>query len=166
MKKTIGMFAAMLLLGSLAAQAGLYFVSIPFSQNDAIDYAGELDEYIFTAPTSGQYSFYTTGSTDTWGEIWYMSGTSWLWADTNDDGDDDGLTGYGLNFCVDAYLFAGEVAEIEVSHFSSAGTGAYTVYGQTGSCANMSSGDSGSLGLLTILASFMTLMVLRLRKRA
>ena len=166
MKKIIGIFAAVLLLASAVVQATFYTVSTPFSQNEAIDTAYEWDEYGFYVPSSGTYSFYTTGSTDTVGDIWVQDVYgSWYILDTNDDGGDDGLNGYGLNFCVDANLIAGEIATIEVSGFYTS-TGAYTVYGQSGACADMPSGDSGSLGLLTILASFMTLMVLRLKKRA
>ena len=165
MKKIIGIFAAVLLLGSVAVQAGLFFVSIPFNTSEYLSPA-EFDQYEFIAPTSGTYSFYTTGTTDTVGEIWVNDGIGWWMLDSNDDGADDGLTGYGLNFCVDGYLFAGEYASIDIHGFAG-DTGAYTVYGQQGPCVNqaVAGSDSGSLGLLSIFASFMVLMVARLRKR-
>ena len=167
MKKIIGVFAVALLLGSAVVQAlETFYVSIPFSDTGAVDYAGEYNQYEFVAPATGIYSFYSTGGTDTVGEIWLSDiYGGWSMLDSNDDGADDGLTGYGLNFCVDAYLYAGEYASMDVTGFGGS-TGAYTVYGQQGACTNVAvASDSGSLGLLSIFASFMVLMVARLKRR-
>jgi hypothetical protein len=79
--------------------------------------AGAKDCYAFTAPADGLYSFYTTGSLDTYGEMYDASGA---WLESNDDADNN-----GYNFRIDRALAAGARYYLRVRGFSARTAGPY-----------------------------------------
>ncbi len=86
------------------------------SRSGIINYAGDIDYFIFTPTVSKSYVFKSTGSTDTYGFLF----DSDLFIRENDD--------YGsLNFTITQYLVAGRTYYLGVRHYSSTGTGAYSV---------------------------------------
>ena len=82
------------------------------------------DWYKFTAPTSGIYSFYTTGTTDTYADI--FNGMVYQRSTTNRlDYDDD--SGDSTNFKITYSLSANRTIYIRVRAFSTR-TGSYTLF--------------------------------------
>lgn len=89
--------------------------------NGQIDYIYDRDMRMFTPDLSGSYSFYTTGTTDTFGTLYGHSGISLTPLITNDDG------GTGTNFKITCQLEAGVDYFIETRQYST-GTGSYTLH--------------------------------------
>ena len=84
----------------------------------SISQSGDYNWYSFTAPSAGQYTFTTTGSLDTIGEL-YTSMTGSRVAV-----DDD--SGTGTNFRLTRYMSGGETVYLKVRAYNTR-TGAYTV---------------------------------------
>jgi len=89
---------------------------------------GDIDVFYFTNPIAGTYHFYSTGSTDVYGYIYSDTHATTLASN------DDSATGY--NFCVEAYLYAGENVSVVVTGYSSTSTGSYGIVGASGTCAD------------------------------
>ena len=81
--------------------------------------AGGKVYYSFTANESRSYTFYSTGSLDTYGYL-YDSNQSQL--TSNDDGGNNG------NFSITRTLTAGEIYYLVVRLYSSSSTGSFTVF--------------------------------------
>jgi hypothetical protein len=110
--------------------SGAISVNVNGSIGGAFDYSGDVDYYRFTAPYTGVYEFYTTGSKDTIGTLYDQTGTGQLLY--NDDiatGEDRpylaDLKGY--NFDMFRPLTGGNTYYIKVNEYSSS-TGGYTLY--------------------------------------
>ncbi|MCL1791713.1 MAG: N-acetylmuramoyl-L-alanine amidase, partial [Peptococcaceae bacterium] len=76
--------------------------------------------YRFVAPKTRSYTFFTTGSTDTYGELY--QGSTLL--QSNDDG---GLIDSGYNFAITRNLTAGTEYLLKVRGYSTSTTGSYNV---------------------------------------
>ncbi|MCX8129652.1 MAG: DUF4855 domain-containing protein [Clostridia bacterium] len=87
------------------------------SRSGSIESTGDADFFKFTAPSSGTYTIYSTGSTDTYGHL-YNSSQSEL--ASNDDNS-------ASNFLISYSLTAGQLYYVKVRHYSSSGTGEYTL---------------------------------------
>lgn len=92
-------------------------ISLNSSLNGSINYGGDEDWFRFTPSTSGNYNFASSGSTDTYGHLFNASGTELIY---NDDG-------AAPNFTMSYNLTAGQTYYVKVRHFSSGGTGAYSL---------------------------------------
>lgn len=80
--------------------------------------AGQHRWYKFIPATTGTYTFLTTGSTDTYGEL--FQGSSSL--HTNDDG------GEGRNFSIQRSLTAGTEYRLKIRGYNTTTTGSYTLH--------------------------------------
>lgn len=80
--------------------------------------AGQHLWYKFIPATTGTYTFLTTGSTDTYGEL--FQGSSSL--HTNDDG------GEGRNFSIQRSLTAGTEYRLKIRGYNTTTTGSYTLH--------------------------------------
>jgi hypothetical protein len=123
-------------------------IGIGSTVSGAIDWAGDEDWFSVQVSSSGTLTAYTTGNTDTYG----------YWVDANGStltyNDDDPYP----NFRITASVGAGTYY-IRIRHYSSSGTGDYTLYTQFsassggGTSSSTSSGDDGnSTGSATSLA--------------
>lgn len=83
---------------------------------------GDAHWFEFTAPAAGDYTFYTTGSTDTYGEL-YNAPTATV-SERIVYNDDDGLW---RNFTFTQPLTENQVVYLRVRGYSRSTTGAYTV---------------------------------------
>ena len=178
-----------LVLGSLsnafAADIDYYQTGPIFTESAyLIGGIGEIDTFYFTNSVAGTYHFYSYGTgdgistydTDTYGYIYSDTYATTLYS--NDD------AGPGLGFCVEAYLLAGEAITIYVEGWAASSEGAYTVYGNAGSCStsgyyptdsnvaapisgsanSATSDDSGAFSLPAILFTILGLGAVRLRR--
>ena len=86
--------------------------------------AGKGRWYAFIAPTSGTYTFYTTGSTDTHGTLFsaYSYDLTTYKIKSNDDG------GASTNFSISHEMNAGDKVYIYVRGYGSGIAGAYAIY--------------------------------------
>ena len=84
-----------------------------------IETAGDMDFFRCTAPTTGEYTFYTTGTTNTTGHLLNSSQAQIAY---NDDGDSS-----SRNFKITYNLSANQVYYIAVKTYSG-NTGAYALY--------------------------------------
>ena len=122
----------------------------------------EVDTFYFYNSTAGNYHFYSTGSVDTYGTVYSDTYASIL--SQNDD------SGYSLNFCVDAYLLAGENITVLVEGYSNSSEGSYTVVGAAGTCASNPASDAApasevsAFSLPVVLFSLLGLAAVRLRR--
>lgn len=97
-------------------------------------YSGTLDNgsilwYTFTAPQSGEYTFYTTGDTDTYGDalnFFVPDGSLDNLICSNDDDEDVDLT--TLNFRLVLSLSAGQTVYIRVRGYSTSTSGSFAIY--------------------------------------
>ena len=85
----------------------------------SISSAGQIKYYKYTPSVSGDYTFYSTGSYDTYGYV-YDSNLSQLASD------DDG--GSNSNFSVTYYLYSGRTYYFGAKLYSSSATGSFSVY--------------------------------------
>lgn len=115
-------------------------LSLGSSTSGAIDWAGDEDWFVVQVTSSGALTAYTTGATDTYGYLVDSAGS------TLSSNDDDPYP----NFRVSSSVTAGSYY-IRVRHYSSSGTGDYTLYTSfTSSPSNNSStttpsgGDAGN----------------------
>jgi hypothetical protein len=87
-----------------------------------IDFSGDLDVFLFSLPESGTVRVYTTGTTDTSGALYRISGDSEIPVDTNND------SGEGDNFLMEESLSGpGTQYSLHVSGQDGA-EGAYSVW--------------------------------------
>ncbi|MBC2581761.1 S8 family serine peptidase [Clostridium sp. DJ247] len=84
----------------------------------AINYAGDVDFFKFTPIFSGTYIIGTTGTTDTYGYL-YDSNQNQLAYNDDSNG--------SLNFSISYSLIANQTYYIKVRHWSSSGTGSYSL---------------------------------------
>lgn len=105
-----------------------YSAVLPFYGSLSISSSTDDDRIYFTAPYTGYFDFYSTGSTDVIGYI-YDTATITLIA-SNDDGN-----GYP-NFYMSVYLYSGVQYYLKVSGVFSSSTGPYNVYGDFGYAAS------------------------------
>ena len=97
-------------------------MTMPYSKpayvsNGTIGVSGDEDYFKLTAPQTGTYIFYTTGSTDTKGYLYNSSYTQLAYNDDN----------AGINFGIQYSLTAGQTYYIKVTGYGST-TGAYTLH--------------------------------------
>ncbi|MBZ4666714.1 hypothetical protein [Mahella sp.] len=107
--------------GATANSAQRIYVNTSIS--DSIATAGQIDWFVFKTSTgSGAYNIYSTGSTDTYGELYKktLSGKYEL-ISSNDDG------GSGTNFRLEVGLNSNTDYYVKVRHYSSTRTGSYTL---------------------------------------
>jgi len=88
------------------------------SLSGSINYGNDLDYFRVTPTVTGSYTIYTSGSTDTYGFLYDYYGNILA---QNDDTD-------GRNFSITYYLTAYETYYICVKHYSTTGTGYYTLF--------------------------------------
>jgi uncharacterized repeat protein (TIGR02543 family) len=93
-------------------------LSSPVTVN--ITYGGQYVYYKFTPTTTRTYSFYSSGSYDTFVYL-YDASQSLLKSD-------DDSSGSGRNFKVSYYMYAGSTYYISAGMWSSSATGSYTMY--------------------------------------
>ncbi|NOZ94990.1 MAG: hypothetical protein GXP47_09680, partial [Acidobacteria bacterium] len=103
----------------------------------AIDCIGDLDFYEWSAPSSGSYTFETTGSTDTFLELFNGSGGLIL-------SDDDG--GAGANARIVSTVTGGQTYYVRVSEYNNDATGDYElqISGCSGGCGADPGDDTGA----------------------
>ena len=91
------------------------------SYSGTINYSYDIDCFIFQPKYTTRYTFYTTGSFDTYGELYNSSGSLLL---SNDD-----MSTYNMNFkLTPTYnLVAGDTYYIKITGYSS-GTGSYMLH--------------------------------------
>ena len=87
------------------------------SKNGSIEVSGDIDMFKFTAPTTGSYSLYSAGTTDTTGTL-YNSGQTQLAFDDDSGG--------SRQFRITYSLTAGQIYYLAVKAYSS-NIGAYTL---------------------------------------
>lgn len=92
-------------------------VSVNTSRAGVINSAGDYDYFRVSVPSNGTLTVYTTGSTDTYGHLKNSSGSDLA---SNDDSG-------SANFRISVNVTAGTYY-VAVRHYSSTGTGAYTLY--------------------------------------
>ena len=90
----------------------------PLQASGAIDFSGDEDFFRISVPRRGRLTIYTTGSTDTYG---YLMDSS-----CNELARDDDSGGQGNNFKIQREVTSG-IYYIRVIHFSSSGTGDYSL---------------------------------------
>lgn len=97
-------------------------ISVGSTVYDSIGAAAQVDWFVFKTDTgAGAYDIYTTGSTDVYGEIYKKT----LFGYSLIDGDDDG--GDGSNFRLEVGLNNNTDYYVKVRHYSTSGTGSYTL---------------------------------------
>ncbi|MBI2884213.1 MAG: pre-peptidase C-terminal domain-containing protein, partial [Candidatus Methylomirabilis oxyfera] len=95
-------------------------VNVNSSTAGTINSAGDWDYFKVQVPSSGTLTVYTTGSTDTYGFLYPSDcGAAGNFAYNDDDGE-------GLNFRIVRSVTAG-THYVAVRHYSSSGTGSYTL---------------------------------------
>lgn len=104
-------------------------ISANTSLGGAIDYAGDEDYFRVDLTSSGTFTAYTTGSTDTYGYLLNSSGS------TLTSSDDNPYPNFNFSYSVSAGTYY-----IRLRHYSSSGTGGYTLY------TSFSSGGGGGGG--------------------
>ncbi|MCP5527885.1 MAG: PPC domain-containing protein [Verrucomicrobiales bacterium] len=97
-------------------------VSLGSSVGGVIESAGDIDYFEVSVSSSTTLTAYTTGSTDTYGYLYNAAGTQLA-------SDDD--SGEGYNFAL-SYPVTTGTYYVKVRHYSSTGTGPYTLYVTTG----------------------------------
>lgn len=103
--------------------------------SDSIDYGGDEDFFQVQLDSSGTLTAYSTGSTDTYGYILDADGYTLAYNDDNPY----------PNFLVSASV-SGGTYYIRVRHYSSSGTGPYTLYTEF-SGSTTATGTAGSVAL-------------------
>lgn len=95
-------------------------VTLPLNSSVArnIDYPGDNDYFKFTTTTAGNYIIESSGTTDTYGELYNYNKV--LIKPNDDDGD-------GSNFLFDEPLLANTTYYLKVRHYFESETGAYSV---------------------------------------
>lgn len=93
-------------------------ISVGEQITKAINFGGDYDYFEFTPSYSGAYTIETTGTTDVYGYL-YDSNKSQIASD-----DDNGE---GNNFRIEKDLISGQKYYVAVRHYSSSGTGTYTL---------------------------------------
>lgn len=104
--------------GNTIGTAGNVFRSTMEYVNGKINYAGDVDYIKFTPYTTKLYRIYTTGSTDTYGQLYNSAGVLLR-------SDDD--SGTGNNFLMKYSLTKGNSYYIKIQH-SNNGTGSYVFF--------------------------------------
>lgn len=134
---TVGLF---LMLGTIVSAYGqgdslatATPISIGSSVSGAIDFGGNLDYFSVQISSSGTFTAYTTGSTDTFGDLFNSGGSTVAY------NDDDPYP----NFRISALVSAGTYY-VRVRHYSTGGTGNYTLYTEFTSSGGGGSGGGGS----------------------
>lgn len=99
--------------------------SVTTSHSDSPDLPCDVDFYEFTVAQTGNYKIYTayksaTEQLNTYGVLYHNNTALY----SNDDGDGN----YGNNFCITAYLTAGETYRISVKAYNQANMGRYKLY--------------------------------------
>ena len=94
-------------------------VGLISSTQGALGHSGDVDVFQFVVPSPQWVDLETWGSTDTKGTLKNSSGVV-------QDSDDDCADGLSLNFCISHYLSSGTYT-IEVEHYSTVGTGSYSL---------------------------------------
>lgn len=92
-----------------------------------INYGGHVSSNYFTPPESGVYNIYSSGSYDTYGEL-YDNNSQRLKYD-DDAGDDN-------NYFIKRYLVAGRQYRVDSKLYDSSKTGAFTLTVEKGSCSH------------------------------
>lgn len=114
--------ATIQILGGSSA-SGAQRINVNTTTSDSIGTAGAVDWFVFKTSTgAGAYNIYSTGSTDTYGEIYKKN---ILGQYVLVDGDDD--DGSGLNFYLPVGLNSNTDYYIKVRHYSSYQTGSYSL---------------------------------------
>ncbi len=88
-------------------------------KSGVINYGGDVDYFVVNSGAYTSLTFYTTGSTDTYGYLYSASGSIL-------DSDDD--SGQSYNFSISYSVTPFTDYYIKVRHYSSSGTGSYTIY--------------------------------------
>lgn len=97
-------------------------INVNTSAEDSIATAGEVDWFVFNTSTgSGACNIYSTGSTDTYGELYRKSLFRYKLIDSDNDGGSD------TNFRFEVGLSGNTDYYVRVSHNNSTKTGSYTL---------------------------------------
>lgn len=87
------------------------------SASGAINYAGDVDYFALSVGSSGTLTAYTTGSTDTYGYLLNSGGSTLI------SNDDNPYPNFRFSYSVSPGTYY-----IQLRHYSSSGTGSYTLY--------------------------------------
>jgi len=111
---------------SLSGNQTLYAVwssaetmSIGSSKTATINFGGQVRYYTYTPSSTGAYTFYSTGDSDTYGYLYNSSGTQLA---SNDDG------GSERNFSITYTLTSGTQYYLAAKIYNSSNTGSFYVY--------------------------------------
>lgn len=102
------------------------------SASGAINYAGDVDYFRVDVGSSGTLTAYTTGSTDTYGYLLDSGGSTLTY------NDDNPYPNFRFSYSVSAGTYY-----VQVRHYSSGGTGSYTLYVEFSASAQAPSAPTG-----------------------